>query len=60
MQKKGTGPLFVTAYQNFWNANPTIQKDKGLTISTRFKDETVITPKDDKLIKIEVTIFYYL
>jgi TonB-dependent SusC/RagA subfamily outer membrane receptor len=58
VRKEGTGPLFVTAYQNFWNANPTIQKDKGLSISTRFKDAngTVTTLKEGKPIKIEVTV----
>ncbi len=58
VRKEGTGPLFLTAYQNFWNANPTLEKDKGLTVSTRFKNEkgTVTTLKEGKPIKIEVTV----
>ena len=58
VRKEGTGPLFLTAYQNFWNANPALEKDKGLTVSTRFKDAngTVTTLKEGKPIKIEVTV----
>ncbi|AIM37029.1 hypothetical protein KO02_10240 [Sphingobacterium sp. ML3W] len=58
VRKEGTGPLFLTAYQNFWNANPALEKDKGLTVSTRFKDGngTVTTLKEGQPIKVEVTV----
>jgi hypothetical protein len=58
VRKEGTGPAFVTAYQNFWNPNPTIEKEKGLSIETRFKDNGAIiaTLKEGKPIKLEAKV----
>jgi len=58
VRKEGTGPAFVTAYQNFWNPNPIIEKEKGLSIETRFKDNgaTIATLKEGKPIKLEAKV----
>ncbi|WP_223583625.1 alpha-2-macroglobulin family protein [Sphingobacterium sp. GVS05A] len=58
VSKEGTGPLFVTAYQRFWNPNPTIETTKGFKISTRFKDNSGQGNllKEGKPVKLEVSL----
>jgi uncharacterized protein YfaS (alpha-2-macroglobulin family) len=58
VRKEGTGPAFVTAYQNFWNPNPVIEKEKGLAVATRFKDNgaTVAALKEGNPVKLEASV----
>jgi len=58
VSKEGTGPLFVTAYQKFWNPTPSVENKKGLTVSTRFKDDvgTIAMLKEGKPITLEVSL----
>lgn len=58
VRKEGTGPAFVTAYQNFWNPNPAVEKEKGLVVETRFKENgaTAATLKEGKPVKLEATV----
>ncbi|WP_312482740.1 alpha-2-macroglobulin family protein [Sphingobacterium multivorum] len=58
VRKEGTGPAFVTAYQNFWNPNPAVEKEKGFAVATRFKDNgaTVAALKEGKPVKLEASV----
>jgi uncharacterized protein YfaS (alpha-2-macroglobulin family) len=58
VRKEGTGPAFVTAYQNFWNPNPAVEKEKGLAVETRFKENgtAVAVLKEGKPVKLEATV----
>jgi uncharacterized protein YfaS (alpha-2-macroglobulin family) len=58
VNKEGTGPLFVTAQQSYWNTHPTMEAKKGLHVSTRFKDESgpVQLLQQGKPVKLEVAV----
>ncbi len=58
VRKEGTEPAFVTAYQNFWNPDPAVEKEKGLAVATRFKDNgaTVAALKEGKPVKLEASV----
>lgn len=58
VRKEGTGPGFVTAYQHFWNPDPAVEKEKGLAVTTRFKDNgaTVAALKEGKPVKLEASV----
>ena len=60
VSKTGTQPLFVTAYQSEWNANPTEESSKGFQVSSVFtqNSDTIANLKEGKstMLRVKVTL----
>lgn len=58
LRKEGQLPLFITAYQQQWNAHPSVEKEKGFAVRSAFmeKGKAVEHLKAGQPVQLEVIV----